>query len=105
MGERDMEGKENFSSFFFVLFQLHDVLLACFPSLTSSSSPIYHAPNNKNSTLSNAMVFQFRFFSLFCFSFLFEEDSLFYVVDDDQLFISVAAKRRWSSTSFRFFLD
>lgn len=33
----------------------------------------------------------------------FEEDSLFRVVDDDQLFISVAEKRRWSSASFYLF--
>lgn len=52
-----------------------------------------------------AMVFQFRFSSSLSLFSPFEEDSLFRVVDDDQLFISVAAKRRWSSTPSLFSLS
>jgi hypothetical protein len=39
---------------------------------------------------------------LLLLSFLFEEDSLYRIVADDLLFISVAAKRRWSFRSFNF---
>lgn len=81
----------------FLIFQLHDVLLAwliprlCLHPL--SRFRIMRQTTKIRLCQRQAMV---HFVPFFLFFFIFEEDSLFCVVDDDQLFISVAAKRRWS---------
>lgn len=107
-GNKDEEGNSRF------LFT--DCTTCCFPSphFTCPTPPIYHAPSNKKIQLcqrehkkrSDATFF-FFLLSIRFFASPFEEDSLFCVVDDDQLFILVAAERRWSSDqlSFSFFFD
>lgn len=97
-------------------FLFSDCTTCCFPSphFTCPTPPIYHAPSNKKIQLCqrehkkrSVATFFFFLLSIRFFASPFEEDSLFCVVDDDQLFISVAAERRWSSVqlNFSFFFD
>lgn len=95
--ERKMEGKRYFLLCFSLFFQLHVVLLVApltSPHLSCAKEQKIQLCQRKKA----AMVSVPLFFLLGTFS-PFEEDSLFRVVDDDQLFISVAAKRRWSFAS------
>lgn len=98
LDEAEIEKAENermfsSSSYFSSIFHLHVVLPS--PHLISDLWTILQT-TKYNSVKDKRYIFLLC--SSYCL-FVFEEDSLFCVVNDDQLFISVSEERRWSSFS------